>query len=236
MKAAQQALVDALLGRGAPPADLTGGERGLAAYRHNLRALSAQALGVPFTRLREALGEAEFAALAWSFWRAHPPERGDLGQWGGALDEFLRARAGEASGLPDLARLDWALHQAERAADAELDAASLALLADTPPGQLWLLLRPGVTLLAQRDGPALVWRQGWRGEWQPLSGAEAAFMRALLDGLPLDAALEAASEAAMKGSGAETDFDFGAWLQAALQKAWLRAARSAPPSPGITSP
>lgn len=237
MKAAQQALVDALLGRGAAPAGLTGGERGLAAYRHNLRALSAQALGLPFTRLREALGEDEFAALAWSFWRAHPPERGDLGQWGGALEGFVQAHAGEDSGLPDLARLDWALHQAERAADAELDAASLARLADTPPGQLWLLLRPGVTLLAQRDGPLLVWRQGWRGRSQPLSGAEAAFMRALLAGQPLDAALEAASKAAaVKGSGLPTDFDFGAWLQAALQKAWLQAARSAPPSSGTPSP
>ena len=47
MKAQQQAFVDALLGRGEAPAGLTGGERGLAAYRNNLRALSAQALAVP---------------------------------------------------------------------------------------------------------------------------------------------------------------------------------------------
>jgi hypothetical protein len=128
MKAEQQAFVDALLGRGAAPATLTGGERGLAAYRGNLQALSAQALAVPFQRLREELGDQDFASLAWTFWRQHPPEGGDLGQWGGALEGFLVERAGEASGLPDLARLDWALHQAERAADVELDAASLNLL------------------------------------------------------------------------------------------------------------
>lgn len=226
MKAAQLALVDALLGRGEAPAGLRGGERGLSAYRGNLVALSAQALAVPFGPLRDALGEAEFAALAWSFWRANPPGRGDLGEWGGALAGFLAERAGEASGLPDLARLGWALHQAERAADAALEADSLPLLGSTPPEALWLQLRPGVALLAQTDGPVLVWRQGWRGQSQALPAAEAAFMQGLLDGASLGAALAAAE---VKGSGAETDFDFGAWLQAALQKAWLQAVRATPP-------
>lgn len=225
MKAEQQALVDALLGRGNAPATLTGAERGLAAYRGNLQALSAQALAVPFTRLREELGEDEFASLAWTFWRHHPPESGDLGQWGGALEAFLAERAGEDSGLPDLARLDWALHQAERAADADLDVASLNLLGTTPPEALQLLLRPGVALIAQQDGPVLVWRRGWRGEWQSLAAAEAAFCAALLRGVNLAEALEASE---VKGSGVEADFDFGAWLQAALQNAWLLGVRPLP--------
>lgn len=227
MKARQQAFVDALLGHGDAPAGLTG--RGFETYRNNLRALSAQALAVPFTRLHEALGEDEFATLAWTFWRTHPPESGDLGQWGGALVAFLIERAGEASGLPDLARLDWALHLAERAHDADLDVDSLARLGDTPPESLWLQLRPGVALLAQTTGPVLVWRKGWRGQWQAVSAAEAAFVQALLDGAPLADALGAAS---VKGSGGpadrESEFDFSAWLQAALQNAWLHAARSTP--------
>ncbi|MFN3860108.1 MAG: DNA-binding domain-containing protein [Roseateles sp.] len=227
MKAQQQAFVDALLGRGEPPAGLSGSARGLAAYRNNLRALSAQALAVAYPRLREALGEDDFAALAWSFWRLHPPASGDLGEWGGALASFLIERAGEDSGLPDLARLDWATHCAERAADAELDVASLDLLATQAPEALWLQLRPGVTLLHQRDGPLLVWRQGWRGQSQPLAAGDAAFMRAVLDGDSLAGALARAD--AVKGLGREADFDFSAWLQAALRNAWLQAARPAPP-------
>lgn len=225
MKADQQAFVDALLGRAQAPPGLIGAERGLAAYRNNLRALSAQALAVPFARLHEELGEDEFASLAWTFWRAHPPESGDLGQWGGALEGFLLERAGADSGLPDIARLDWALHSAERAEDVALNADSLALLGSTAPEQLWLQLRPGVALLQQSGGPVLVWRQGWRGQWQALPEAEAVFVQALLDEVNLSAALEAA---AVKGSGAETDFDFGAWLQAALQNAWLHEVRSTP--------
>jgi len=233
MKAEQQAFVDAVLGRSEAPATLTGAERGLAAYRGNLQSLSAQALAVAFPHLREELGEAEFASLAWTFWRHHPPESGDLGQWGGALEAFLVERAGEASGLPDLARLDWALHGAERAADAELDVGSLNLLGTTPPEALQLLLRPGVTLIAQQDGPVLVWRRGWRGEWRPLSASEAVFFAALLRGFSLGAALEASQ---VKGSAAETDFDFGAWLQAALQNAWLLGVRTLPNLPHPTTP
>ncbi len=232
MKAEQQSLVDALLGRGDAPATLTGAERGLAAYRGNVKALSAQALAVPFSRLRAELGEDEFASLAWTFWRRHPPESGDLGQWGGALEAFLVERAGEASGLPDLARLDWALHSAERAADAELDVASLNLLGTTPPESLQLLPRPGIALIEQQQGPVLVWRRGWRGEWQPLSTAQAAFFAALLRGVNLAEALQASE---VKGSALEADFDFGAWLQAALQNAWLLGVRILPnPHPTST--
>lgn len=216
MKARQQALVDALLGRSEPPAGID--PRGLAVYRGNAQALSARALGEVFGRLREALGADEFAALAWTFWRAHPPERGDLGQWGGALAGFLAERAGEASGLPDLARLDWALHEAERAADAALDAASLDLLASMPAEALRLRLRPGVALLAQAAGPVLVWRDGWRGQWQALPAADAVFVRGLLAGASLGEAVAAA------GAG----FDFGAWLQAALRQAWLQGASLIP--------
>jgi len=227
MKAQQQAFVDALLGRGEAPPGLTGSERGLSAYRGNLRALAVQALSVPFARLQQTLGEDDFAALAWSFWRTHPPERGDLAHWGGALEGFLVERAGEDSGLPDLARLDWALHLAERAADVELDAESLALLGRTAPEQLWLQLRPGVTLLAQRAGPQLVWRSGWRAVSQAVCVAEAAFMQALLDEVNLADALEVA---AVKGSGVPADFDFSAWLQASLRNAWLQGVRSSPPT------
>ncbi len=234
MKAQQQAFVDALLGRGDAPATLTGGERGLAAYRNNLRALSAQALAVPYARLREALGDDDFAPLAWSFWRAHPPTGGDLGEWGSALEAFLIERAGEDSGLPDLARLDWALHVAERAADAELDALSLNLLGSSAPEGLWLLLRPGVAVVAQRESAVLVWREGWRGVSRALQEADAAFMRALLAGVNLAAALETAL--VVKGSGAEADFDFGAWLQAALQNAWLQAVLTKPQTHGAPSP
>ena len=229
MKADQQAFVDAVLGRGEAPSRLRDGRGGLEIYRNNLRVLSAQALAIAFERLREALGERDFAALAWTFWRHAPPVSGDLGEWGSELADFLVARAGEASGLPDLARLDWAIHRAERSADVTLDADSLQQLGTTPADALWVVLRPAVSLLAQRDGGVVVWRSRWRGEWRAVSAGEGAFFRAVLAGDSLAEALDQAA-AAVKGSGDTADFDFGTWLQAALQNAWLHAVRATPPN------
>lgn len=228
MRDEQEAFIRALLGQGDPPARLREGGRGLPVYRNNLRALSAQALGIAFGRLQAELGEADFASLAWTYWRQDPPRSGDLGDWGAGLAAFLQAHAGEASGLPDLARLDWALHRAERAADVVLDADSLQRLGDTPAESLWLVLRPAVQLLSQREGPVLVWRSRWRGEWAAVPPGEAAFLAAVLAGEPLSDAL---AQASVKGSGGSADFDFGAWLQAALQNAWLHAVRDTPPNP-----
>jgi hypothetical protein len=58
---------------------------------------------------------------------------------------------------------------------------------------------------------------------QAVSDAEAAFVGALLDGVNL-------SEALVKGSAAAADFNFGAWLQAALKNAWLQRVSATPPN------
>lgn len=222
----QQALLDAILGAGeggGAPTGLVDAGAGLAAYRRNARALAARALAASYPSVVAELGDADFAAMAWRFWRDHPPQRGDIGEWGEALAGFLATHAGEASGLPQLARRDWALSRAERAADATLDAASLERLADTPPARLRLELRPGVALV---DGTTLVWREGWRGRWQALAGAEAAFIAALLAGDDLASALQAAQDSQHAAAG--QGFDFSAWLQAALRHGWLQRAALIP--------
>ncbi|MFG6468997.1 putative DNA-binding domain-containing protein [Roseateles sp. BYS87W] len=228
-RAEQQALLDALLGRGAAPHSLRNSERGLPVYRGNLAALAAQALAVSFGRLKAALGEADFASLAWTFWRHDPPVDGDLGEWGQRLPEFLAERAGEGSGLPDLARLDWALHACERAVDGVFDAASLHRLGDTPAECLMLALRPGLRVVPQQTGDVLVWRLGFRARTRELEVGEAVFFRAVLTGATLASALASASAAPqVKGLAGCTDFDFSAWLQAALQEGWLCGVRVTP--------
>ena len=219
LMASQQALVTAVMtrsdasGLAALPGVEGGVARGLQAYRVNAQALSAKSLAAVFPQLQALLGEASFEAMAWAFWRACPPSQGDLAQWGGGLADFLAAQDGMDAAPLDLARLEWALHLAEGAADVELDAASLGLLASVEAAELALRLRPGVQLLAgQSTGPLLVWRdQGGRAHSAALTVAEAALMQALLDGLDLHSALSLAGR----------EFDFSAWLQAALREAWL---------------
>ncbi|WP_263535435.1 DNA-binding domain-containing protein [Paucibacter sp. TC2R-5] len=243
----QQALLAALLGRsGGEGSGLVGLpgvrnmpsgsalERGLLAYRLNAQAMAAKALGTVFARTQTALGdEASFAAMAWAFWRRFPPERGDLGLWGGSLAEFLAEQDGMPVWLCDLARIEWAAHCCERAADSELDVPSLALLSELEPQQLHLRFRPGVQLLrveskaweqwcdqipdtaAQGEAIGLVMaRKAWVSQVHAVQPGDWALMSRLLEGADLDQALQQAF--AM-----QAEFDFSAWLQAALLKGWL---------------
>ncbi len=209
----QQAMVDAILGRGTLVAanarglaGVEGGQdRGLQAYRGNAQGLAARTLASVFPRVQESVND--FDAMAWAFWRCHPPVAGDLGLWGTGLPEFLALQPGMDADLVKLARLEWALHAAESAADETLDAASLALLGTQEPERLSLRLMPGLALLGQ----ALVWRQGWRAVSMDLDAANAAFVRSLMQPTSLhDALLKA-------GDG----FDFSDWLQQALRETWL---------------
>lgn len=237
----QQALLQAILsgaalpdGVAAPDGFAAGASRGLLAYRLNAQALAARALGAVHGRLRELLGEADFAAMAWAFWRQAPPQRGDLAAWGEGLAAFLSQQADVPPHLPDLARLEWALHAAERAADAELDAASLAQLAGEGAAWLRLCLRPGSCVLSvdaqalallgvEPEGQArpavLVWRQQWRGRLAVLPPAQAAFTQRVLAGQPLQQALASTLQT-------HADFAFDAWLQRSLAEGWLQGAQA----------
>ncbi len=244
----QQQLLAALARRGEPPALREEGrraERGLAAYRANASALAERALAAACPTVQAMLGEDDFAALARAFWRDHPPQCGDLGEWGGELSGWIAAQPGLAEWpwLADSAWLDLALHRCERAADAQPELASLALLGEADPADIGLQLMAGLAVhvspfpiatihaahrshapeafapvraaLAAGQGEAVcVSREGWRAVVQGLAADEAAFMDALLRGASLAAALEAAGEG----------FNFGAWLQRAIASSWLKGA------------
>jgi hypothetical protein len=245
----QRALVGAILAAHSDATTLalreTGerAERGLAAYRANAEVLAERALGAAFGSIRAMLGDEDFAHLAAEFWRACPPQRGDVGEWGAAFAGWLEAHPAMARWpyLADCARLDFAVHGNERAADASVDADSLGLLADADPQNLRLVWMPGTALVssrwpivtihrAHRSGAdadfaqardaiarecaqrALVWRDGWRAQVSELDEAEAAWTASLLAGADLASALDRA------GPG----FDFAAWLARALRQRWLK--------------
>lgn len=195
----QQALVAALL---APPGQVPDvllherGERaarGIEAYRANAEAIAERALAAVFGTVKALLGDADFAHLAAEFWRAAPPLRGDLGEWGDVFPAWLAAQAAMAPWpyLGDCARLDLALHRNERAADALFDAASMGLLASTDPARLTIALLPGTELIESRWPLAAI----HQAHHLPADEADAAFealrlrLAAITDGSPPEAVL-----------------------------------------------
>lgn len=224
-------------------------ERGLAAYRANAGAMAERALAAAYPTLQQLISEDSFAALARDFWRRHPPQAGDIALWGGDLPSFVADAPSLADEpfLADVARLEWAVHCAQTAADAE-PPQGLALLAEADPAQLWVHFAAGTALVssphpivtvwqahrseeADRFAPvraafaagvgehALVTRQGWRPHVVRLASAQADFTAALLSGHTLAQALQESGD----------NFDFQAWLVAALQSQCVAAVATSPP-------
>ncbi len=126
-------------------------ERGLNAYRANAQSLAPRALAGAYPVVFQLLGDENFEGMARQHWHDHPPERGDLAQWGGQLADHMAMLPGlleQEPYLSDVARVEWALHLASSAADASVDLASLSLLAERDPANVFLQLSPGAACVA----------------------------------------------------------------------------------------
>lgn len=251
----QQALMAALWARGdersLPPNLLHGAERiqrGLQAYQAHAGASAERALASTFPTVQALVGEDSFAALARAFWHAQPPSRGDLACLGDALPAFIAdsEQLADVPYLADVARLDWHVAAAERAADASTEAATLSLLAEVDAAQLQLELLPGTAVLpsahpvvsvflAHRPGEgaathraqareAIALGRGetalvWRSGWR-------AVVQAIGDGETrwVQSLLRGDTLAVALGEAGE-GFAFEPWLLQALQNGWLVRAR-----------
>ena len=144
---AQHALLDALL-QPRPPQD-GWDAAGIDVYRANAHAHAERTLAATYPVVHALVGDEAHHALARALWHHHPPTRGDLAEWGGALAGFIEAQH-DLAGLPwlgDVARVEWALHQAGRAPDARPDPASFGLLQQHAPEHLRAVLAPGTSLI-----------------------------------------------------------------------------------------
>lgn len=217
-----------------PPRDAA--ER-LAIYRRAVFANYRNALGATFPVVARLAGTSSFNAAVDAFVRAHPSRSGDLNVYGDAFADFLSgfAPAATLSCLPDVARLEWAIDEASRAADTERAPTSiLAAFAEVAPDRLSavrITLEPSCRLVASRypilrlwqvnqpdhDGDdcvsldasaqALLVRRDVRGiALEPLTAGEFAWLEALASGAALGAAIDAAQAV-------DAAFDLGAALR-----------------------
>lgn len=234
----QQRLLQALWSRDHEPGL---DARGLAAYRTNAGAAAERALAAACPTVQQLVGDQTFAAIARTLWQRHPPERGDLAQWGAALPAWL-ADAEDLAAEPylaDVARVDLAVHRAEIAPDATLDPQALQRMAGPDAERLHLVLAPGAALVRSPHPVVAIWQAHrhddderfaevraaiaagrgetafvWRRGWRGDVAALEPPEAAFVQALLDHYPLGAALDAA-------PDLNFDAWLARALAARWL---------------
>ncbi|HEY8024133.1 MAG TPA: DUF692 family multinuclear iron-containing protein [Burkholderiaceae bacterium] len=214
-----------------------------ALYRGNLTGTWAKTLAAAYPVLHSLVGEEFFAALARAYGKQYPSQDGDLNRFGAHFAEFLAGfeHVAEYPYFPDMARLEWALHQAYYAKNsAAISAADLALLGSEQADGAHLSLNPLCSLIESpwdivsiwqahqpgsnggfpadivRPSQAIIARPHWKPELLPTSPAAIALLIKLQKGESLGDALDAALDI-------DPEFDFSTNLQQWLQNALFTA-------------
>lgn len=189
-------------------------------YVNNLHHNAREALRAVYPVVEQLVGEAFFNYAADQYLLAYPSTSGDIQQYGGNLATFL-AQFGPAASLrylPDVARLEWLMHEVFHAADhGPLAIERLAAIAQADCTTLRFILNPASRLLVSAFPVSRIWqanqpdaqdsqdidadsggvqllvrRSGYAVEMLPLGAAEFAMLQALVDGETVEQAYECA--------------------------------------------
>jgi hypothetical protein len=224
------------------------GER-FAIYRNTVLSNYRNALGATFVVVKQLVGAAFFNAAVDAYALAVPSAGGDLNVYGSDFPDFLTSypHARDLPYLPDVARLEWAVDAAGRAAEAAGSPESLlAALAKVPAEQviaqrftldpscrflrstypvlrIWQVHQPGFVgdVAVSFDVTAdhlVVRRESGSVSIERLAPGDHALLRTLNDGGDLTAALDAAVAA-------EPEFDLGTALRAGIANRTLSQLR-----------
>jgi len=218
--------------------DAAPGPDRLAVYRANGRANYRNALAATYPVVKRLTGAPFFNAAVDGFVAAHPPVSADLNVYGERFAAFLEGYvpAARLTYLPDVARLEWAIDDANRAADApRVPDAVLAALSVAAPERLphvRLTLDASCRLIASPFPILHIWRANQSDAHGPervdlgeggirllvrrdadgvalesLGRGEHAWLVALAQRMPFGAAIDSAMAA-------DASFDLGAVLRA----------------------
>ena len=209
-------------------------EQRLAIYRANTAAAATKALGAAYPVVRQVVGDAFFNGVVHAYQRLVPSTSGDLFDYGEAFAGFLAdfPHTQSLPYLPDLARLEWAVHRAYGAEDAKAwDRQALAQVAPTrqsairfdwaagtamvdsnfPIVRIWQIHQPDFEGEFNVDWSvrecALVAREGFRVAVSALGAGDAAFISTSMAGTALGECVESAWAA-------DPSFDLGHLLGA----------------------
>lgn len=162
LEARQQELVKMIFSIQAEPQPVAASafDRGLKIYRNNLLMTATRSLSLSYPVLEKMLGKDAIRVLARDLLQRSPPRTGDWAEWGGGLAERLsQSPLIEAHPyLPDIAHLEWLVHQASRAESPPLVLAELSRLSEQPAENVRFRLAPSIALLKSDFPVDLLWQ------------------------------------------------------------------------------
>lgn len=236
-----------------PAGGATGVER-IGIYRRTIATNYRNALGATYPVVRRLVGTPFFDAAVDAYVEAHPSRSGDLNEYGATFGEFLGGYnpASDLPYLPDVARLEWAIDEANRAADFPASPDDvLRELAAVPAEQLPTLrvrIHPSFRLIASSFPVLRIWQvhqpdhvgdlrvdfntrpdrlriRRKRGgvALERIDAGEFAWLAALAGGATLAAAIELTQDA-------DAAFDLGAALHRCIGDGTITGTIDPPPS------
>lgn len=123
---------------------------GLSVYKNNLKANAKRALAITYPSIKAIIGDENFTHATVQYLQEFLKTSADWGQWGEHLADYLEQQSLVESlpYLPDMARLDWALHQAYRAKNNESNLNSFYLLEQDDSANLRFELASGLFVIS----------------------------------------------------------------------------------------
>lgn len=221
-----------------------------AIYHHHVLATLTTALQSVYPVVCRLVDERFFGHVADRFIRRHPPAGPCLAEYGAAFPAFLAdfPACRHLAYLPDVARLEWAIHLARHAEDAvPLISTALADIDPERVGDLAFRFDPALALVASQWPVEAIWRANQMvgdvdavdlaagGAWlqvhrhdddvvvQALTPAAYAFRRALADGRRL-------ADAVASAAGDDPAFDLVEALHALFREHVLTGFTLSPPA------
>ncbi len=185
----------------------------LSVYRKNARLNRITALADAFANVVQLVGTDYFRALARAYVDRTPAKSANLHEDGAEFAAFVRSfePAADLPYLADIADVDWRLHRAYFAADADtVDHSTLAELGAERFAAASIRLAPSVELARSSRWPiadilqmhaggatadlgageqsVLIWREAYAVHWQRLGHREAEAIAALMNGTTVETA------------------------------------------------
>jgi hypothetical protein len=186
-------------------------------YKNNVLSNLINALKNAYPALLTELGENDFTSLAQQYVVYNKPVSGNLDEYGSDMFRLLFS-FNEQPWLSDLARLEWACHEAFFSSDPnhvnteeltkipadayeqlmfKLHSATKLLQSDYPIYQIWKNSKNGIKFtekqcLIKEESNLIIFMRDFQLQIEPLSISEFAFLSSLKDDQPLISAYEAA--------------------------------------------